>query len=445
MFRKILIANRGEIAVRVIRTCRQMGIKTVAIYSEADKELLHVKLADESFCVGPAPSVKSYLNIPNIISAALVSEADAIHPGYGFLSENVHFAEVCESHGIQLIGPASKTMGLLGDKSAARELAKKLNVPVIPGSTPISSVKEGLNEADKIGFPVMIKATAGGGGKGMRLVFTPAEMEKNFSLAQSEADSAFGDSRVYLEKYLVEPRHIEVQILGDSMGKIIALPERECSLQRKHQKVMEESPSVAVTETDRKSIKEWAIRIGREVHYVGAGTIEFLRNQDGKFYFIEANARIQVEHPVTEMITELDLVQEQIHASQGEPLSIPQENIEPRGHAIECRINAEDSDSFAPSVGTVEKLHWPGGLGIRVDSHIRQGEKITPFYDNLLGKIIARGKNREQAFARMQVAIHECQIEGIKTNLSLHRRLLENPEVRAGRIHVSFLEGTKVS
>jgi len=440
MFRKILIANRGEIAVRVIRTCKQMGIQTVAVFSEADRESLHVKLADESVCVGPASPAKSYLNASNIISAALVSGADAIHPGYGFLAENKQFAEICQSHHITFIGPSVEALGTLGDKAQARALAERLHLPVIPGSAILRSVAEGLKLAHAIGYPVMIKAAGGGGGKGMRLAFSAAELERNIPMAQAEAESAFGDDRIYLEKYLVEPRHIEVQILGDRFGNLVAVGERECSLQRQHQKIIEEAPSPAVSPSTRKKIQELAVKLGKGVRYVGAGTVEFLRDRDGKFYFIEANARIQVEHPVTEMVSGLDLVREQIRVSQGEKLSMKQDDIQIRGHAIECRVNAEDPETFEPCAGTLETLHWPGGLGVRVDSHVCQGDKIPPFYDSMVGKIITWGKDRKEALARMRCAMDECRVEGIKTNLPLHRQLLRNSAVLEGSLHVVFVE-----
>lgn len=440
MFRKILIANRGEIAVRVIRACKQMGISTVAVYSEADRNLLHVRLADESICIGPAPAGKSYLNLPNIISAALVSGADAIHPGYGFLAESMQFAEICASHKLQFIGPSVEAIAALGDKASARNLARRLHVPVIPGTSVLRSVSEALKSAEEIGYPVMIKAVGGGGGKGMRPAFSVAELEKNIPFAQAEADAAFGDDRIYLEKLLVQPRHIEVQILGDSFGNVLALGERECSLQRHHQKILEEAPSVLVTPSIRKKIQDFAVKIAKGVNYTGVGTIEFLRDRDGQFYFIEANARIQVEHPVTEMVTGLDLICEQIQVGQGKKLSFSQGEVEIRGHAIECRINAEDPETFAPCIGVVDALHWPGGPGIRVDSYLCQGDKVTPFYDSLLGKVIAWGSDRKTALTRMRVALDECVVGGIKTNLPLHRRLLRHPAVNEGNLHVALVE-----
>jgi acetyl-CoA carboxylase biotin carboxylase subunit len=440
MFRKILIANRGEIAVRVIRACKAMGIKTVAIFSEADRDALHVKLADEAFCVGPPPSAKSYLNSHNIISAALVSDADAIHPGYGFLSENPSFAEICQTHHLQFIGPSVEAMEKLGDKAEARRIAESQGVPIIPGSHVVKDVDDALETAKKIGFPVMIKAAAGGGGKGMRMALNASELEKHLPMAQAEAQAAFGDPRVYLEKYLVEPRHIEVQILGDSFGNVVAVGERECSLQRKHQKVVEESPSIAVTPEIRKRIQEMAVRIAKAVRYLGAGTIEFLMDKSGEFYFIEANARIQVEHPVTEMVSGLDLIVEQIRVASGEPLRMKQEEIQLQGHAIECRINAEDPETFAPSAGTIEFLHWPGGPGIRVDSHLRAKDRVPPFYDSMIGKLIAYGKDRSQALSRMLAALDECEISGISTNLPFHRKLLRHPAVQKGEMHVKFIE-----
>jgi acetyl-CoA carboxylase biotin carboxylase subunit len=440
MFRKILIANRGEIAVRVIRACKQIGIPTAAIFSEADQNSLHVKLADQAICIGPPPSIKSYLNVHNIISAALISGADAIHPGYGFLSENPQFAEICGSHHLTFIGPSPEAMSQLGDKAKAREIAHKAGVPIIPGTPVVENIEQALKEAKKIEFPVIIKAAAGGGGKGMRVCFSLKELEKNLPLAQGEAEAAFGDSRVYLEKYLIHPRHIEVQILGDQFGNVIALGERECSLQRKHQKVMEESPSAVINPSTREKIQKMAVRMAQAVHYSGAGTVEFLMEPNGNFYMIEVNARIQVEHPVTEIVTGIDLVIEQISAASGEKLIYKQDQVVIQGHAIECRINAEDSRTFAPSAGTIEKLHWAGGPGIRVDSHLRAGDMIPPFYDSMIGKLIAYGRNRQEALNRLTAALDETEIAGVKTNLAFQRELTRLPAVQKAEIHVTFIE-----
>jgi acetyl-CoA carboxylase biotin carboxylase subunit len=440
MFRKILIANRGEIAVRIIRACRELGIPTVSIFSEADRNSLHVKLADQSICIGPPPAVKSYLNAHNIVSAALISGADAVHPGYGFLSENPQFAEICQSHNLTFIGPSAEAMSQLGDKARAREIAQKSGIPVIPGTKVVETLEQALKEAKKIEFPVMIKAAAGGGGKGMRTALSAKELEKNLPLAQGEAEAAFGDSRVYLEKYLVRPRHIEVQILGDRLGNAAALGERECSLQRKHQKVMEEAPSSVVSHAVREKMQKMAVRMAQSVQYSGAGTVEFLMEPNGNFYMIEVNARIQVEHPVTEMVTGMDLVKEQILIASGEKLGFKQEQVVIQGHAIECRINAEDPQTFAPSSGTITKLHWAGGPGIRIDSHLRIGDSIPPFYDSMIGKLIVYGKNRQEALRKLRSALDESEIAGIATNLDFQRRLVRHDAVQKADIYVTFIE-----
>lgn len=445
MFNKILIANRGEIAVRVIRACKEMGIRTVAIYSEVDKYSLHVQLADESFCVGPAPIAKSYLNIPNIISAALISGAEAIHPGYGFLSENANFVEICESHHLKFIGPPINAMKQMGDKQLARETVKKEGVPIISGSPAISSEKEAEIIAKAIGYPVMIKAAAGGGGKGMRVARSKDELCHSLPIAQMEANASFGDSRVYLEKFLVEPRHVEIQILADSHGNCVYLGERDCSTQRRHQKILEEAPSPAVDEYLRKKMGETAVKVAKACGYTSAGTVEFLLDKDKKFYFIEMNTRIQVEHPVTEMITGIDLIKEQIRIAAHEKLKITQKEITLSGHSIECRINAEDPESFAPSTGTIETLILPGGPGIRVDTHIYTGYQISPYYDSLLAKLIVWGQTRNEAIERISRALEEFKIHGIKTNIPFHKKLLAHPLFKEGKIHTQFVEQLSIN
>lgn len=442
MFKKILIANRGEIAVRVIRACREMGIKTVAVYSDVDKYALHVQLADESYCIGPAPAAKSYLNIPNIISTALISEADAIHPGYGFLSENANFVEICESHHLKFIGPSIYAMERMGDKALARETVRKEGVPIIPGSSALANEKEAETIAKSIGYPVLIKAAAGGGGKGMRVAHNKDELLKFIPTAQMEANASFGDARVYLEKFLIEPRHIEMQILSDTHGNHLYLGERDCSIQRRHQKIVEEAPSSAVDEVLRKKIGEIAIKVAKACNYTSAGTVEFLLDKDKKFYFIEMNTRIQVEHPVTEMITGIDLIKEQIKIAAGEKLQITQKDLKFSGHAIECRINSEDPETFAPSTGTIENLMLPGGPGTRLDTHIFSGYQIAPFYDSLLAKLIVWGHSRDESITRMNRALEEFKIHGIKTNIPFHKKLFANPAFIKGDIHTQFIEHT---
>lgn len=444
MFTKILIANRGEIAVRVIRACKELGIKTVAVYSDVDKYSLHVQLADESYCVGPAPAAKSYLNIPNIISAAIISEADAIHPGYGFLSENANFAEICDSHHLKFIGPSIYAMERMGDKALARETVRKEGVLIIPGSPAIANEKEAENIAKSIGYPVLIKAAAGGGGKGMRVVHNKEELFKLLPTAQLEANASFGDARVYLEKFLLEPRHIEMQILSDTYGNHLYLGERDCSIQRRHQKLVEEAPSPAVDESLRKKIGETAVKVAKACNYTSAGTVEFLLDKDEKFYFIEMNTRIQVEHPVTEMITGLDLIKEQIKIAAGEKLKITQKDLKFRGHAIECRINAEDPESFVPSTGTIENLMLPGGPGTRLDTHIFSGYQILPFYDSLLAKLIIWGHSRNESIARMNRALEEFKVHGIKTNIPFHKKLFAHPAFIKGDINTQFIEQTLI-
>jgi len=442
MFKKILIANRGEIACRIIRAARELGIKTVAIHSEADKESMHVKMADESVCVGPASSSESYLNIPSIISAAEITGADAIHPGYGFLSENTYFAEVCETCGITFIGPKKHSIEKMGDKITARNLMIKSKVPVVPGSDgPISADDpEIFDIAKKIGYPVIIKATAGGGGKGMRVVVSPEALQNSIIMAQSEAKANFGNPDVYMEKYIEEPHHIEFQILGDVYGKVVYLPERDCSIQRRHQKLIEECPSSFIDESLRKKMGKAAQSAAQAVGYITVGTVEFLVDKHSHFYFMEMNTRIQVEHPVTEVITGIDLVKEQIKLAAGEKLSFDSSNIKINGHAIECRINAEDPDKdFIPSPGKIGHLYLPGGPGIRVDTHVYSGYTIPPFYDSLIAKIIAHGATRQEAIVRMQRALKEIQIEGIRNTSSLYMKIMDNKEFHKGKVCTDFL------
>jgi acetyl-CoA carboxylase biotin carboxylase subunit len=442
VFKKVLIANRGEIACRIIRACRELGVKTVAIHSEADKESMHVKIADQSICVGPASASESYLNIPSIIAAAEISGADAIHPGYGFLAENTYFAEVCEACKIHFIGPKKESIEKMGDKIAAIELMKKSGVPVVPGSGgPVDAEDPKIFAmAKKIGYPVIIKATAGGGGKGMRIVVSEETLKNSIIMAQTEAQAAFKNRDVYMEKYIEEPRHIEFQIMGDKFGKVAYLPERDCSIQRRHQKLVEESPSPFLSETLRKKMGKAAKNAAAAVKYVTVGTVEFLVDKKGDFYFMEMNTRIQVEHPVTEMVTGIDLVKEQIKLAAGEKLSVDSEKIKILGHAIECRINAEDPDKdFIPSPGKVEKLYLPGGPGIRIDSHVYAGYTIPPFYDSLIAKIIAFGDSREESIARMSRALKEVEIDGIKNTSSLHGKIMANEHFRKGSVSTDFL------
>ncbi|MCL6635090.1 MAG: acetyl-CoA carboxylase biotin carboxylase subunit [Peptococcaceae bacterium] len=442
MFKKILIANRGEIAVRIIRACREMNISTVAVYSEADQDSLHVWWADEAYCIGPAPPARSYLNFTNIISAALVSGADAIHPGYGFLSENADFAEVCSTCGITFIGPPVKAIQRMGAKALARETMIRAGVPVVPGSEGvIEDTAQALRVAEEIGYPVMIKASAGGGGRGMRVAHGCEELENAVSTAQAEAQAAFGSGEVYLEKYLEEPRHIEFQILGDMHGNLIHLGERDCSIQRRNQKIIEEAPSAVLTPELRQKMGEVAVRAARAVDYYSAGTIEFLLDRHGNFYFMEMNTRIQVEHPVTELVTGIDLVKEQIRVAAGEKLGIGQADVEIRGHAIECRINAEDPGrNFLPSPGRITTYMPPGGPGVRVDSAVYDGYVIPPFYDSMVGKLIAWGRDRDEAIARMQRALQEFVIKGIPTTIPFHQKVLRNAFFRRGEIYTNFVQ-----
>jgi acetyl-CoA carboxylase biotin carboxylase subunit len=441
-FSKILIANRGEIALRILRSCEELGIATVAVHSTADQNALHVKLADEAVCIGEAPSSKSYLNIPNIISAALTRNATAIHPGYGFLSENAKFAEICSDHQIHFIGPTPKAIRQMGDKSTAKATMQQAKVPTVPGSDGlVTDESMAKTIADKIGFPLMIKATAGGGGRGMRLVRDPADLIKLFLAAQGEAEAAFGNPGVYMERFIEKPRHIEFQILADSYGNVVHLGERDCSIQRRHQKLLEEAPSPALSVELREKMGAAAIRAAQSIGYVGVGTIEFLLDASGEFYFMEMNTRIQVEHPVTEMITGLDLIAEQIRVAQGDRLSFTQSDIQLRGHAIECRINAEDPDqNFRPSPGRISAYLPPGGPGVRMDSHVYPDYEIPPYYDSLIGKLIVWGSDRQAAITRMKRALQECAITGVSTTIGFHQRILNTPEFLAGEVYTNFIE-----
>ena len=441
MIEKILIANRGEIAVRVIRACREMGIRTVAVYSEADKDALHTQLADEAVCIGPAPSAESYLNMQNIISATLVSGADAIHPGFGFLSENSKFAELCEQCKITYIGPDSKVISALGNKSVARNTMVEAGVPVIPGSKePVYTVEEGEKIAGEIGYPIIVKAALGGGGKGMRVAQTPDEFQASFQTAQKEAQMAFGDGTMYLEHFVEHPRHIEFQILADKYGNVVHLGERDCSIQRNHQKMIEESPSEALTPELRQKMGEAAVKAAKAAHYTNAGTIEFLLEKSGAFYFMEMNTRIQVEHPVTEWVTGIDLIKEQIRIANGGELTFRQEDIRMTGHAIECRINAEIPErNFMPSAGRITDLHLPGGNGIRVDTAVYSGCEVLPYYDSMLAKLIVHGKDRREAVDKMRSALGEIIIEGIGTNVDYQYEISENEDFISGKTDVDFI------
>ncbi len=441
MFEKILIANRGEIALRIIRAAKELGVKTVAIYSEADRDSLHVRFADEAICIGPPPPNKSYLDIPRIISAAEVSGADAIHPGYGFLAENARFAEVCEDNKIVFIGPSPKHIEMMGDKAVARNRMEKAGVPVIPGSKGIiSNVEEGQEIAKRIGYPVMIKATGGGGGKGMRMARDKREFETGFRMAQTEAEASFGDKRVYIEKLLLKPRHIEFQVLGDKYGSAVHLGERECSIQRRHQKLIEESPSPAMNEQIRRKIGKIAVKGVSSIGYNSAGTMEFLMDEKKHFYFMEMNTRIQVEHPVTEFVTGIDIVKKQIEVAAGEKLNLSQRDIDMKGHAIEVRVNAEDPEKFIPSAGKITALHIPGGPGVRIDTHIYQEYFVPPNYDSLLAKVITYGNSRKESIERMRRVLDELVIEGIKTTIPFHKKVMEHPDFIMGNIDTGFIE-----
>jgi acetyl-CoA carboxylase biotin carboxylase subunit len=442
MFRKVLIANRGEIALRVIRACREMGVGTVAVYSEADRESLHVRFADDDVCIGPPPSRQSYLRIPAIIAAAEITGADAIHPGYGFLAENAEFADTCAASNVTFIGPTGDQIRQMGDKATARRLAAEAGVSTVPGSPgTIEDLDEALAAAEGIGYPVIIKATAGGGGKGMRIAASPEQFGQSFTLAQSEALAAFGNRSVYIERYLSRPRHVEIQIMGDTRGRVVHFGERDCSVQRRHQKLIEESPSPVLGDELRSAMGEAAVRLAERIGYVGAGTIEFLLDENGSFYFMEMNTRIQVEHPVTEMVTSFDLVKEQISVAAGEPISFRGDGRWLRGHAIECRVNAEDPyRNFQPSPGQITVYHPPGGPGVRVDSHIYAGYRVPPYYDSLLAKVIVHGNTRAEALQRMGQALDSFIIEGVTTTIPFLARVIRHPDFVAGHVDTKFLE-----
>jgi len=441
MFKKILIANRGEIALRIIRTCREMGIKTVAVYSTADRDSLHVRFADEAVCIGPPPSGQSYLNIPNIISAAEVTSADAIHPGYGFLSENAEFSQICEDYGIKFIGATAEQINAMGDKATAKATMKLAGVPVIPGSEGLlESIEEGKELAAEMGYPVIIKATAGGGGRGMRIIRAEGDFEKAWNDAKMEAGAAFGNDGLYLEKYVEDPRHIEIQIVGDQYGKVCHLSERDCSIQRRHQKLVEETPSPIISSELRERMGEAAIKGASAIGYEGAGTIEFLVDKYGDFYFMEMNTRIQVEHPITEEVTDFDLIKEQIKVAAGVPIS--GRSYFPKVYAMECRINAEDpANGFRPSPGKITTLHFPGGHGVRIDSHVYSGYTIPPNYDSMIAKVIVSGQSREEVITRMKRALQEFVIEGIKTTIPFHIKLMDDSRFQSGHFTTAFLEG----
>jgi acetyl-CoA carboxylase, biotin carboxylase subunit len=441
MFKKILIANRGEIAMRIIYACRELGIKTVAVYSEADENSLHVRFADEDVCIGPARSADSYLNVPAVISAAEITGADAIHPGYGFLSESAYLAEGCEACHIKFIGPDPQVIRLMGDKARARRVMKKAGVPILPGSDgPLDNEEKALKLAKEIGYPVIVKATAGGGGRGMRVVRMPAELSHAVKTAQREAEAAFGVGDVYIEKYVESPRHIEFQVLGDHHGGVIHLGERECSIQRRHQKLLEESPSVALSDKMRRRMGAIVIDAAKAVQYTNAGTFEFLMDPGGRFYFMEANTRLQVEHPVTEMVTGVDIVKEQIRIASGERLSHKQGDVTFTGHSIECRVNAEDPDTFVPSPGVIHVFSVPGGPGVRVETFAHSDCTISPYYDSMIAKIIVHGRDRQEAIARMKRTLEMTVIEGIKTTIPLHLRILADPDFVAGKLSTSFMD-----
>jgi len=441
VFSKVLIANRGEIAVRIIQACRELGIRTVAVFSQADADALHVQLADEAVCIGPPQAAQSYLKVAAIISAAEITGAEAIHPGYGFLAENPHFAEVCEGCGIRFIGPSASSIQMMGDKAAARRMAAAQGVPVLPGSQhPVRDLEEARRVARDIGYPVIIKASAGGGGKGMRVVPEPDALESALATAAAEAAAAFGDAAVYLERFLPDPRHVEIQILMDGQGQGIHLGERDCSIQRRHQKLLEEAPSPALTDALRQAMGRAALSVAQAAGYRNAGTVEFLLDERGSFYFMEMNTRIQVEHPVTEMVTGVDLVKAQLRIAAGEPLPLSQADVRISGHSLECRINAEDPDRFLPSPGRLTNFRPPGGPGVRVDSHAYAGYVVPPYYDSLLGKVIVHAHDRGEAIARMQRALDEMQIEGVQTTIPFHQKVLRHPDFLAGRTSTRFLE-----
>ena len=440
MFTKVLIANRGEIALRIHRACKEMGISTVAVHSEADRGAMWVRLADESVCIGPAPAAKSYLNIPSIIAAAEITGAQAIHPGYGFLSENARFAEIVEAHGMTFIGPKPEHIRVMGDKITAKQTVKAAGIPCVPGSDGgVATVEDAVKASKAIGFPLIVKAASGGGGRGMKVALTPDDLAEAVQTAQSEAAAAFGDGTVYLERYLQKPRHIEIQVVADSHGNVVHLGERDCSLQRRHQKMMEEAPSPALSAKERAAIGETVNKAIASIGYLGVGTIEFLW-EDGEFFFIEMNTRLQVEHPVTEMITGVDLVREQIRIAAGEPLSFTQDQVSFHGHAIECRINAENAETFTPSPGTITDFHAPGGLGVRLDSAIYTGYSIPPYYDSLIGKLIVHGRDRAECVARLKRSLGEMVVGGIDTTIPLFQKLLQEPDILSGDYDIHWLE-----
>lgn len=441
MFRKILIANRGEIAVRIIRACREMGIATVAVYSEADKEALHTQLADEAICIGPAPATESYLNMERILSACIAAKVDAIHPGFGFLSENSRFVEMCQKCHITFIGPTAEMMDKMGNKSEARKTMMEAGVPVVPGTKePVYDAQAGKKLAEEIGYPVMIKASFGGGGKGMRISYNPEDFEENFKVAQLESVRGFGDHTMYIEKYIQNPRHIEFQILADAYGNVVQLGERDCSIQRHHQKMIEESPSVALTPKLRKRMGEAAIKAAKAVNYKSAGTIEFLLDRDQNFYFMEMNTRIQVEHPVTEMVSGVDLMKEMISIAEGKPLSISQEEIHLNGHAMECRINAEDPNNhFRPCPGVIREVHLPGGNGVRIDTAVYNGYEIPPYYDSMIAKVIVHGRNRQETIDKMRSTLGELIIDGVTTNVDFQYEILNHEDFQKGDITTDFI------
>ena len=442
MFQKILIANRGEIAVRIIRACREMGIRTVAVYSEADRESLHAQLADEAVCIGPAQASESYLNMERILSATVATRAEAIHPGFGFLSENSRFVEMCEKCNVTFIGPSAEIINRMGNKSEARKTMMEAGVPVVPGTKePVYTVEEAIKEAEKIGFPIMIKASSGGGGKGMRISRSMEDFQENFTTAQRESVNGFGDDTMYLERYVERPRHVEVQVIGDRFGNVVQLGERDCSIQRRHQKMIEESPSCAISEETRRKMGETAVRAAKAVGYESAGTIEFLLASTGEFFFMEMNTRIQVEHPVTEFVSGVDLVKEQIRVAAGLPLSVKQEDIHMSGHAIECRINAENpAKNFMPCPGIIENLHVPGGNGVRIDTAVYNGYQIPPNYDSMIMKVIVHDKDRESAIAKMRSTLGEVIIEGVQTNLDFQYDILNQKDFLEGNVTTHFIE-----
>jgi acetyl-CoA carboxylase biotin carboxylase subunit len=441
MFKKVLIANRGEIALRVLWACKELGLKTVAVYSEADQGSLHVRFADQAVCIGPARNIESYLNIPAIISAAEITGADAIHPGYGFLSESSYLAEISEACNIKFIGPGPQAIRLMGDKSRARKAMMKAGVPVLPGSVGVLEDEEtAVKVARDVGFPVVLKASAGGGGRGIRIVRSPADLAQAFRAAQAEAAAAFGVPDVYVEKYIEGPRHVEIQVMADTKSNVVHMGERECSIQRRHQKILEEAPSTFVSEKLRRKMGRTAVEAAAAVQYVSAGTVEFLVDEEADYYFMEMNTRIQVEHGITELITGRDIVKEQIHVAAGAPLSFTQKDVTFSGHAIECRINAEDPFTFVPSPGIIRHFHVPGGPGVRIDTFAHEGCEISPYYDSLVAKLMTHGRDRKEAIARMRRCLELMVVEGIKTNIPLHRRILDDPDFQAGRVDTRFME-----